>query len=619
MANVTNDAVSLNNLDFDNAQLNGTKIRFINPAIASESNENPHPAIVTIPDESGVFENTKIEIYFTGQVVKFKDTNLCNSVYSQGANKQAFYDVEGNLQWTPDDGPIVLTNDCNATKQIAMTGGGSGRFLRLTLDSINNGSTVDLTGLEEFNSLQVLSLQNNNLSDISKLENAYGLQQLWLNNNNLDSGDWTIITDNLYSLEILYLNNNHMSTITPYLSNLDNLANLYLVNNGISDVSPLAHATTLTVLDLSENRGITDFSGMTGSDSSCNPSILKIENASITSLPSANIISRGFSNLTSLNLNGNNITNGTISNLSNATRLDELYLNNNQITNTSEFGQITTLKKLFLDNNQITNVSGLSSLTRLAELHLNNNRIGDITGLNTLPVLATLDLKNQTLTGTIEDAEVAYELPAVFSQALTLSFPRVSGFQSAGNYTVTNGTVNYNTMSATMTETSEPMVVTIPDGGLAGTKVTVTYEGGDIQFAGTLTNNTNSDTTITVTSANSFVVTSNKACIVLWRQNNGSTWNRLSSTTVAGNNNIREYNLSNANGKEVLVYYAGDINGDKNVNVRDARKVINAIIGRDSLSNLEEIIADVDGKGSVNVRDARAIINNIMGKAEINW
>ena len=82
---------------------------------------------------------------------------------------------------------------------------------------------------------------------------------------------------------------------------------------------------------------------------------------------------------------------------------------------------------------------------------------------------------------------------------------------------------------------------------------------------------------------------------------------------------MREYTLDNAAGKEIIVSYAGDINGDGSVNVRDARKVVNSIIGRDSLSNLEAIIADVDGKGSVNIRDARAIINNIMGKAEINW
>ncbi|MBO7132010.1 leucine-rich repeat domain-containing protein [Candidatus Saccharibacteria bacterium] len=616
----SNTAVSLNALEKNNAQFYNSNVRFINAAIAAESNEHPQPATITIPSGTGVFENSKLEVFFTGQVVTFNDTNLCNRIYNQGSSGYAFIDADGNSVWSLEDNdPVVLTNACNTTKQIALVNNGSSIFARLSLDSINNGAVVDLTGLEEFNNLEVLSLQNNNLSNIRTLESISNLRQLWLNNNNLGNDDWPVLTDFLTNLDILYLNNNHMSEISDEIGNLYRLANLYLVNNGISDVTPLAHATTLSVLDLSENSGISDFSGMAQQDIACNPSILKIENAGITQIPSANTIANGFSNLTSLNLNGNEITNGTIANLASAPRLDELYLSNNQITNTSEFGQITNLKKLFLDNNQITNTNGLTSLTKLAELHLGNNQIDNITGINTLPALATLDITNQTLTGTIEDAEEPYNLPTVFSQAKTLSFPKVSGFQSISNYTVTNGTVDYDEMTATITDTSDPMVITIPDGGLTGTKITLTYEEGEITFAGTITDNTSSNTVITATSSNSFTIESDKACIVLWRQNNSSTYNRLASTVVPGNNNMREYTLDNAAGKEIIVSYAGDINGDGSVNVRDARKVVNSIIGRDSLSNLEAIIADVDGKGSVNIRDARAIINNIMGKAEINW
>ncbi|MBR3052029.1 leucine-rich repeat domain-containing protein [Candidatus Saccharibacteria bacterium] len=620
MAASSNIAVARGDLSLNNAQFNGDKVRFQNAAIASTENEEPHPATVTVPAGTGVFANSKLEVYFTGQVVTFNDSNLCNRIYQQGYSKSAFYDVEGN--YTGSDEPVVLTNACNATKkQIAMVSGGSYQFLRLYLDEINDGASVDLTGLEAFSSLQVLSMNNNNLAAIDILANMYQLQHLWLNDNNLENDDWSTITNSLYGLGILYLNNNHMSVIPTEIGNLYRLGDLYLVNNGISDVSPLSYATTLTVLDLSENELITDFSGMVQDERACNPAILKLENAGVTRLPDASIIESGFTNLTSLNLNGNQITDETIANLSKAPRLDELYLNNNRITGTAGFSGIATLKKLFLDDNQITGVDGLLTLTRLAELHLKNNQISNIDNLNTLPALATLDLKNQTLTGQTEETDGTYELPAVFSQAITTVFPRVSGFQSAGNYTTENGTVDYDTMTATITDTAEPMTVTIPDGGLSGTTITVAYAGedGEEEFSGTITNDTNNGAIIASTSANSFTVTSEEACMVLWSRDNGTTWNRLASSMVLGEPDMREFTLDQANSAQIVAAYAGDANDDHEVNVRDARKIVNTIMGKDSMTPLGEKLADVDGGNSMNVRDARIIINSIMGKAQINW
>ena len=614
-----NDSVMQDDLTLVNAQFNGDKIRFVNAAIASAGGPNPQPATVMVPAGTGAFENSKLEIYFTGQVVTFNDTNLCSEIYRQGENGIAFYDIDWNTSWAPEN-PIVLTNACDTTKQIALVSGGSYQFYRLELDGINDGEIVDLKGLEEFTGLQVLSLQNNGLTDITALRDMYQLMQLWLNDNNLGSDAWEVITDYLTSLNVLYLNNNHMSEISSSMANLEDLGSLYLVNNGIRDVSPLADATSLTVLDLSENALITDFSGMAQEESACNPSILKLENAGVTRIPDASVIAAGFSNLTSLNLNGNQITDETIANLASASRLDELYLNNNRLTSTAGFSGITKLKKLFLDNNQIADVSGLTSLTKLAELHMNSNQVDDIAGLETLPLLATIDIKNQTLTDTL-DTEGPYILPAVFTQAKTMSLPNVSGFQSAGNYTIVNGTIDYDAMTVTITDTSEAMVVTIPDGGLAGTNLTVTHGNGgndEEELSSIITDRTNGGATVEVISANSFTVTSDKACMVLWTQDNGTSWTRLSSSAVEGNSHARTFSISPTEGMQIVVAYIGDANSDSNVNVRDARKIVNTIIGRDTLSSLEEKLADVDGRNGVNVRDARAIINNIMG-AEINW
>ena len=619
MVNASNIAVPLNELDLDNAQFNDTKVRFVDAVIASDQSPSPHPATVSVPEGSGVFENSKLQVYFSGQIVTFNDTNLCNEVYRQGENGSAFVNADGIRQ--PQEGPVVLTNACNTTKQIAMVSEGSSKFLTLKLDSVNNGDAVDLRGLEEFNGLEVLSLQNNSLTNISRLGNAHGLKRLWLNDNNLESDDWRSITDDLTDLRILYLNNNNMSNIPTEIGNLTSLGNLYLVNNGISDVSPLANATSLTVLDLSENAEISDFSGMIQEETACNPTILKMENAGVTHIPNANTMGR-FSNLTSINLNGNQITDDTISNLAMAQKLDELYLNNNRISDTSGFSGIVNLTKLYLDNNQITSVSGLVSLNKLAELHLSNNNISGITGLETLPLLATLDLKNQTLTGTVTDVNGIYNLPAVFLQAMTLNFSRVIDFQSAGNYTITNGTIDYDDMTATMTDTSEEMTVTIPDGGLAGTILTATYSpsGSSEEPNWELIDNTGGGATITTISANVFRVTSEKACMVLWTNDNSQTWNRVNSNTVSGENNTREFNLEQVtSGAEIVVAYIGDVDGNNTLNVLDARAIVYHILEKTSLSKEQEKIADVDGNNTLNVLDARAIIYDILDKAKINW
>ncbi len=626
-ASATNNAVPLSGLTLINAQFNGDKVRFINAAIASLYDPNPQPATVMVPTGTGVFENSKLEVYFAGQVVTFNDTNLCNKIYNQGASGAAFVDVNDNSYWSPDSGPVVLTNACNATKQIAMINGGSYQFLRLSLNKVNNGEEVDLTGLEDFPSLQVLDLSGNSLTDISKLSNASSLLKLYLNDNNLGSDNWSTITNYLTGLGFLNLNNNQMSEIPTSVGNLGNMQYLYLKNNGISDVSSLAYIASgrpgLDALDLSNNN-FTDFSGLAFQDEygnlySCNPAALMIENSGITSIPSAALMETGFSRLNNLNLKNNKITSDTISNLAAAPKLLELHLDGNLIDNTSGFSNMTKLSKLFLDNNQVTDISGLVSLARLAELHLKNNQIGDIAGLNTMPALATLDLMNQTLTGSIAAAGEAYELPAVFSQATTMTFSNINGFQSAGNYTVVNGTINYDSMTATMSDVSEPMTINIPDGGLSGTNITVTY-GSGVELNRIITNLTNNRAEVEIVSNNSFMVISEKACMVLWTQDNGATWTRLvSSSTPEGFNNARMFNINPVEGMQIVVAYAGDVNSDANVNVRDARKIVNSIIGGGTLSSMEEKLADVDGRNSVNIRDARAIINNIIMGTEINW
>ncbi|MBR3131091.1 dockerin type I repeat-containing protein [Candidatus Saccharibacteria bacterium] len=133
-----------------------------------------------------------------------------------------------------------------------------------------------------------------------------------------------------------------------------------------------------------------------------------------------------------------------------------------------------------------------------------------------------------------------------------------------------------------------------------------------------ITDLTGGGATINIVSDNSFTVMSELACKVLVSTDNGTTWTLVDPSTAVGTNH-RGYTLNETSGAVIVLAYAGDANTDSSVNVRDARKVINSIIGGDTLSGLEQKLADVDRSGGVNVRDARRIITSIIGETSISW
>lgn len=165
------------------------------------------------------------------------------------------------------------------------------------------------------------------------------------------------------------------------------------------------------------------------------------------------------------------------------------------------------------------------------------------------------------------------------------------------------------------------------DNTIAGEKtIVVEYEGMSTSFKVNVVdnpfiviNNTNNGAIVDIVTTDGFTLTSDKACMALWTGDNGTTWNRLGSGMIDGNNNMRSFSVNGLNGADVTVFYAGDVNTDKTVNVRDVRMVIKSIIGKASLTSMTQRLADVDNSNSVNVRDARRIINSIMNKAEIDW
>ena len=103
-----------------------------------------------------------------------------------------------------------------------------------------------------------------------------------------------------------------------------------------------------------------------------------------------------FTHVRTLCLNDNQITD--ISSLGSLTNLTTLYLSENQITDISSLGLLTHLKTLNLSDNRITNISSFGSLTNLTTLNLSHNRITNISSLSSLRNLTTLDLSRNKIT-----------------------------------------------------------------------------------------------------------------------------------------------------------------------------------------------------------------------------
>lgn len=191
--------------------------------------------------------------------------------------------------------------------------------------------------------------------DIYQSELA-GLTELWAR-----ASDITDLSGLEYctSLTHLELQNNRIGNITP-LRGLTGLAYLYLMNNQINDISPLSNLTDLTVLNLEGN-----------------------QIGNITPL-------HDLTSLTVLNLYGNQV--GDIGPLAGLTSLTELCLAANQVSAIGPLSGLTNLTTLWLWSNQIKTISPLSNLTNLTTLWISSNQISDIRPLSGLTNLTSLAL-----------------------------------------------------------------------------------------------------------------------------------------------------------------------------------------------------------------------------------
>lgn len=140
---------------------------------------------------------------------------------------------------------------------------------------IQDQEITDVTGIEDFESLEVLLIRRSNLENIDLTQNTK-LTHLNLTDNNLTTIDMSYNV----LLEEVYLDGNSLNTID--ISQLELLTAIGASNTGINTID-IANNPVLRVLNINDNQ-------FTSLDISQNPSIvqLRIQNNTLTSLDVAN-------------------------------------------------------------------------------------------------------------------------------------------------------------------------------------------------------------------------------------------------------------------------------------------------------------------------------------------
>ena len=210
----------------------------------------------------------------------------------------------------------------------------------------------------------------------------------------------TCTDKNFYDALVAFLKENQKTitenesekTITIDETVVSGITEIELSNKNITNITGIEKFTSVTTLDLSNNK-IIDLSPLNVDGLKNKITNLNLSNNEITDIS----VIAGYTILTDLDLGYNQITN--ISYISNHTALTTLYLNNNQITSVSDLASCSTLSNLYIQNNEITSLDGIQSITTITGLYAANNNITDISNLSTLTLLTTLDLSGNQITG----------------------------------------------------------------------------------------------------------------------------------------------------------------------------------------------------------------------------
>jgi Leucine-rich repeat (LRR) protein len=242
------------------------------------------------------------------------------------------------------------------------------------LKSLNANNTFrgKLDSFPALSSLTNLDIGQNEITAsnsaliFNQLKNCVNISTLSVSNNTL-SNLYSLISDGGSSiifpnLEVLYATNNNIYAIAG-VGVYQKLKELYLANNQVKDIAPVFRLTNLEALSIEYN------------------AIQKIEGI------------EQLKKLRYLNLSGCGIRTG-FNSLADLTKLTDLNVAGNNISNIKPFTSIKTLRYLNLTDNKVKDLNGIENLESLEELYITQNRLTDITPLMKLKKLKILYMDN---------------------------------------------------------------------------------------------------------------------------------------------------------------------------------------------------------------------------------
>lgn len=270
--------------------------------------------------------------------------------------------------------------------------------------------------------------QTNHITEIPAGSLPPGLRELSLIVNPITTIDDNAFDDVSSTLESLYFINAQFSRIPNAFLHLDSLHYLMIVNTMILDwnVAAMTHiGETLRILKLEQvglstwPAWLTDFGNLIE---------LNLADNAIPSIPD-NAFDKASNSLQILSLSNNSLTAAPIS-LVNLTKLTDLDLQNNKISNITWLPQSNQLSSLSLNNNNISEADHLSSVLRLytdslSSLALSFNQLRVIPDLSFLVNLAFLDLSSNQINDPNSGAAPNSTNEIDFSFNLLPSIPKI--------------------------------------------------------------------------------------------------------------------------------------------------------------------------------------------------
>ncbi len=236
-------------------------------------------------------------------------------------------------------------------------------------------SAGDLTSVNACTKLSQLNLQGNEISSFSNLSDLTELEYLNAAENDLDALG---TLSPLKKLTYLDLSRNRIRDLSP-LSDLIKLQSLLLAGNSSDlDLTPLAKLKKLVELNLSK----TYPADLQALEKLPELAAINVSDCGLDSLSDFN----EFKALCCITANRNEIT--SLSSFNG--KVQELYLNENPLSDLSPLKKQTGLVYLEIADTDVSNLSPLSGLKTLESLNIIGTKVSDVSILKGCPALRTL-------------------------------------------------------------------------------------------------------------------------------------------------------------------------------------------------------------------------------------